>query len=40
MVGHAEAGMRHWLNLTLIAGVVLVVFGVLVAALGGLVKKA
>jgi hypothetical protein len=40
MVGHAEAGMRHWLNLTLIAGVVLVVFGVLVAVLGGLVKKA
>jgi hypothetical protein len=39
MVGHAEAGAREWLNLTLIAGAVLVGFGVLVAILGGLRKK-
>lgn len=36
MVGHAEAGLHHWLDLTLAGGGVLVVFGVLVAALGGL----
>jgi len=34
MVRHAEAGMHFWLNLTLIAGVVLVGFGVIVAILG------
>ncbi len=34
MVGHAEASLHQWLNLTLIAGVVLVGFGVLVAILG------
>jgi hypothetical protein len=39
MVGHAEAGAREWLNLTLIGGAVLVGFGVLVAILGGLRKK-
>jgi hypothetical protein len=40
MVGHAEAGLRHWLDLTLVAGVVLVGLGVLVAVAGGLRKKA
>jgi hypothetical protein len=34
MVSHAEAGLHQWLNLTLIAGVVLVGFGVIVAMLG------
>jgi hypothetical protein len=40
MVDHAEAGLRQWLNLTLLAGAVLVGLGVLVAILGGLTKKA
>ncbi|OBH08585.1 MULTISPECIES: hypothetical protein [unclassified Mycobacterium] len=40
MVAHAEAGLRHWLDLTLVAGVVLVGLGVLVAIAGGLGKKA
>jgi hypothetical protein len=40
MVDHAEAGMRQWLNLTLLAGAALVGLGVLVAILGGLTKKA
>jgi len=39
MVRYAEAGMHFWLNLTLIAGVVLVGFGVLVAILGSVLKK-
>jgi hypothetical protein len=39
MVDHAEAGLRQWLNLTLVAGAALVVFGVLVAVVGGLVTK-
>lgn len=39
MVDHAEAGLRQWLNLTLVAGVALVVLGVLVAVLGGLMAK-
>jgi hypothetical protein len=39
MVDHAEAGVREWLNLTLVAGAGLVGFGVLVAILGGLRKK-
>ena len=39
MVGHAEAGLHQWLDFTLIAGVVLVGFGFLVAVLGGLAKK-
>ena len=34
MIRHAEAGMHFWLNLTLIAGVVLAGFGVLVAIVG------
>jgi hypothetical protein len=36
MIRHAEAGMHFWLNLTLIAGVVLAGFGVLVAIVGSL----
>jgi len=40
MVIHAEAGLRQWLDLTLLAGAVLVGSGVLVAILGGLRKKA
>lgn len=39
MVDHAEASMHLWLNLTLIAGVGLVVLGVLGAMLGGLRKN-
>jgi hypothetical protein len=39
MVDHAEASMHQWLNLALVAGVALVVFGVLVAVLGGLLGK-
>jgi len=34
LVRHAEAAMHFWLNLTLIAGVVLAGLGVLVAILG------
>ena len=40
MVAHAEAGLRHWLDLTLIAGAALVGLGVLVAIVGGVRKKA
>jgi hypothetical protein len=36
MVHHAEASLHQWLNMTLIAGVVLVGFGVIVAMLGSL----
>jgi hypothetical protein len=36
MVGHAEASLHQWLNLTLAAGALLVVFGVVVAVLRGL----
>jgi hypothetical protein len=36
MVGDAESSLHHWLNLTLAAGGVLVVLGVLVAMLGSL----
>ena len=39
MVGHAEASLHQWLNLTLVAGVALVGFGVLVAIVGSLLKK-
>jgi hypothetical protein len=37
MVGHAEASLHQWLDLTLVAGVVLVGFGVIVAILGSVV---
>ncbi len=40
MVGRAEASLHQWLNLTLVAGAAMVVFGVLVAILGSLVKRA
>jgi hypothetical protein len=36
MVNHAEDSLHHWLNLTLAAGGVLVVLGVVAAMLGGL----
>ena len=36
MVAHAEGSLHHWLNITLIAGAGLVVFGAVVAGLGGL----
>ncbi|WP_029118109.1 hypothetical protein [Mycobacterium sp. URHB0044] len=36
VVGHAEGSLHQWLNLTLAAGGVLVVLGVVVAMLGGL----
>ncbi len=39
MVGHAESSLHLWLNLTLITGVGIAVLGVLVAMLGGLLKK-
>ncbi|OBB72359.1 hypothetical protein [Mycobacterium sp. 852014-52144_SCH5372336] len=39
MVAHAEDSLHHWLNLTLAAGGVLVLFGVLVAMLGGLRRR-
>ena len=39
MVSHAEGSLHQWLNLTLAAGGVLVVFGVLVSMLGGLRRK-
>ena len=38
MVGQAESSLHHWLDVTLAAGGVLVVLGVLVAALGSLRK--
>ncbi|BBX65000.1 hypothetical protein MSAS_41740 [Mycobacterium saskatchewanense] len=39
LVGHAVAGLHHWLNLTLLAGGALVGVGVLVAVAGGLRRK-
>ncbi|MFI5506821.1 hypothetical protein ACIA48_05075 [Mycobacterium sp. NPDC051804] len=39
MVGQAELSAHHWLNLTLAAGGVLVVFGVAVSLLGGLRRR-
>jgi hypothetical protein len=39
MVGQAEASLHLWLNVTLVAGVGLVVLGVLVATLGSLFKR-
>jgi hypothetical protein len=38
MVANAEAGLHHWLNLTLVAGGAVVVFGVIVTALGGALR--
>ena len=39
MVANAEAGVHHWLNLTLAAGGALVVLGVVVTILGALLAK-
>ena len=39
MVNHAEGSMHQWLSLTLAAGGVLVVFGVIVSMLGGLRRR-
>ena len=39
MVGHAIGSLHQWLNLTLVAGVVLVVFGVFVSMVAGLRRK-
>ncbi|AFC56215.1 MULTISPECIES: hypothetical protein [Mycobacterium] len=39
MVGHAEAGLHQWLNVTLLAGAALVGLGVVVAMVGSLWKK-
>jgi hypothetical protein len=39
MVDHAEAGLRQWLNLTLVAGAALVAIGVLVAIVGGILPS-
>ncbi|MBW0013058.1 hypothetical protein [Mycobacterium sp.] len=39
MVDHAAASMHHWLDLTLVAGAVLVGLGVLVAILGALTRR-
>ncbi|MCA2250103.1 hypothetical protein JF729_20190, partial [Mycobacterium intracellulare] len=39
MVGHAEAGVHQWLNVTLLAGAALVGLGVVVAMVGSLWKK-
>ncbi len=39
MVGHAEGSLHQWLNLTLAAGGVLVVFGVFVSMLAGLRRR-
>ena len=39
MVSHAEGSLHQWLNLTLAAGGVLVVFGVIVSLLGGLRRR-
>jgi hypothetical protein len=38
MVTNAEAGLHHWLNLTLTAGGALVLFGVIVTALGAALR--
>lgn len=40
MVDHAESSLHLWLDVTLLGGTALVVLGVLVAMVGGLVKKA
>ena len=39
MLAYAEDSLHHWLNLTLATGGVLVVFGVLVAMLGGVRRR-
>jgi hypothetical protein len=39
MVGHAIGSLHQWLNLALAAGGALVVFGIVVALLGGLRRR-
>jgi len=39
MVGHALNGMHQWLNLTLAAGGVLVVFGIMITMIGGMRRR-
>ena len=39
MVDTAEAGLHQWLNYTLLAGGALVVFGVLAAVIGGVLRR-
>jgi vacuolar-type H+-ATPase subunit I/STV1 len=39
MVAHTEDSLHLWLNLTLITGAALVAFGLLVAVLGGLLRR-
>jgi hypothetical protein len=39
MIGEAESSLHHWLNLTLAAGGVLVLFGVFVAVLGSVRQR-
>jgi hypothetical protein len=39
MVTNAEAGLHHWLNLTLVAGGALVLFGIIVTALGAALRR-
>src|SRR5690606_39571528 len=39
MVGQAEDSLHHWLNLTLLAGGVLIVLGVVGTMLGGLLRR-
>ena len=39
MAGHAIDSLHHWLNLSLAAGGALVVFGIVVALLGGLRRR-
>jgi hypothetical protein len=39
IMDHAEGSLHQWLNLTLAAGGVVVVFGVIVSMLGGLRKR-
>jgi hypothetical protein len=39
MINHAEGSLHQWLNLTLAAGGVLVVFGMIVSMIGGLRRR-
>jgi hypothetical protein len=39
MINHAEGSLHQWLNLTLAAGGVLIVFGMIVSMIGGLRRR-
>jgi hypothetical protein len=39
MINHAEGSLHQWLNLTLAAGGVLVVLGIIVSMIGGLLRR-